>query len=285
MHESSGVQIDQVAYWNETAAGNWIAHQDRLDAAFGPATELAIEQAAPKLGERALDIGSGCGATVLELVRRVGLQGHVLGIDVSRPMSERARQRIAAAGIAHVEIVVADAASYAFPPAERDLLFSRFGVMFFTDPVAALSNLRRAMRPGGRLQWIVWRRLEDNPWFLVPLEAARPLLPSQPQADPFAPGPFAFADSDRVRHLLESAGWGNVRFVREEMQLRIAAADAIEGAAEMASSMGPVARQLAAQPECRSAVRQAIATALHAHASPDGILLPASFWFVSASGT
>ena len=167
----------QIAYWNDTTAASWTALQELIDPILAPLTTLAIEAAEPNDGERALDIGSGCGATILELARRVGPLGHVLGIDVSAQMSARARERIAAARIANAQVIIANAATYDFAPADRDLLFSSFGVMFFADPVAALMNLRRAMRRDGRLEWVVWRSLAENPWFTVPLQAVLPLLP------------------------------------------------------------------------------------------------------------
>ncbi len=276
----------QIAYWNDKTAGSWIALQERLDPIFAPLSTLAIQAAGLDGGERVLDIGCGCGATILELARRVGSQGHVLGIDVSAPMSARARERIAAARIVNAEVIVADAATHDFAPADRDLLFSRFGVMFFAEPVAALRNLRSAICGDGRLEWIVWRSLAENPWFAVPLQAALPLLPPAPAADPFAPGPFAFADADRVKHLLQSAGWRNARLERHDMKLRLAAADDVAAAAEIVTWVGPLARRLAG---CRddaalqAAVKGSIEAALRAHTDDGDIALTASVWFVSAN--
>ena len=119
-------------------------------------------------------------------------------------------------------MVVHDAATYVFPRDDADLLFSRFGVMFFADPEAAFANLRLAMRPGGRLQCVAWRSLAANPWLSVPLEAARPLLPPQPPPEPYAPGPFAFADAERVGSILAAAGWKGANVVRHDMPMRLA---------------------------------------------------------------
>jgi SAM-dependent methyltransferase len=153
----------QIAYWNDATAANWVALEERIDPVLAPLSTLALEAAAPEPGERALDIGSGCGGTVLELAGRVGPTGHVLGIDVSVPMSALARERIEAARLANADILVADATTYGFASGDRDLLFSRLGVMFFADPAAALTNLRRATRAGGRIEWIVWRALAEIP--------------------------------------------------------------------------------------------------------------------------
>jgi SAM-dependent methyltransferase len=276
----------QIAYWNDKTAASWTTLQELIDPIFAPLTTLAIQAAAPNGGARVLDIGSGCGATILELAQRVGPQGHVLGIDVSAPMSARARERIAAARIANAEVIVTNAATYDFAPVDRDLLFSSFGVMFFAEPVAALMNLRRAMRRHGRLEWVVWRSLAENPWFAVPLQAVLPLLPPAQAVDPVAPGPFAFADADRVKYVLRTAGWRNARVERHDMPLRLAAVDDVATAAEIVTWVGPLARRLAGSRDnaaLQAAVKHAIEDALRAHAQDDGIVLTASVWLVSAN--
>jgi SAM-dependent methyltransferase len=275
----------QGAYWNDQTATHWAAMQDRTDAIFAPLTRIGIAAAAPRPAERALDIGCGCGATLLALAEQVGPPGDVLGVDISRPMSLRAEQRLAAAGVTNAKLLVADAGTYPFEPAGYDLLFSRLGVMFFPEPVAALSNLRRATRPGGRIAWIVWRAVVENPFHAVPLQAALPLLPPAPAADPFAPGPLAFADADRVRFLLNASGWRHAELTRHDVPLCLAAGNDIAAAAEAATWMGPLARRLAAQghaPELDAAVRRAVAEALRPYICPDGVLLTGSIWLISA---
>lgn len=273
----------QIAYWNDQAAVTWTTFQDRLDALFTPLTALALEAAAPMPDERAIDVGCGCGATVLELARRVGPAGDVLGLDVSEPMAARARERIAAARLGNARVVVSDAATYAPPPAAADLLFSRFGVMFFADPAAAFANLRRAVRPGGRLLFAAWRPFADNPWFSVPLEAARALLPPQPPMEPNAPGPFAFADADRVRGILAAAGWRDVQAVPHDVPMRVAGPGQLEEATVFATQVGPLARALAElEPELQAQARQAVTLALSHFDGSEGIILKGSIWLVSA---
>jgi SAM-dependent methyltransferase len=274
---------DQIAYWNDRAAVTWTAFQERLDALFEPLTALALDAAAPKSGERVIDVGCGCGATVLALAQRLGPTGEVLGLDVSEPMSARARERIAGAGLRNAQVVVSDAATHDFQGARADLLFSRFGVMFFADPVAAFANLRGAMRQGGRLLCAAWRPLADNPWFSIPLEAARPLLPPQPPADPDAPGPFAFANRDRTLGIFAKAGWSDAALIRHDVPIRIAAAAHIEQAVEFATRVGILARMLAEEdPDTHARVRLAVAEALKPYDSPTGINLSGSIWLISA---
>jgi len=217
-----------------------------------------------------VDIGCGCGATVLELAHGVGPGGHVLGLDVSEPMSARARARIAAEGLTNAEVLVSDAASHPFPAGSIDLLFSRFGVMFFDDPIAAFTHLRRAMKPDGRLLFAVWRPLAENTWFTVPLTAALPLLPPMQPTDPLAPGPFAFSNPKRVHAILDAAGWQNVSLVPEDVPMHLGVADK---ALEFATGVDP---------DLRQKVEAAVAAAVQPYDSPRGVTLGGGIWLVSA---
>jgi ubiquinone/menaquinone biosynthesis C-methylase UbiE len=273
----------QIAYWNDKAAETWTALQDRIDALFTPLTARALEAASPQPGEHVIDVGCGCGATVLELARLVGPQGRVLGVDVSEPMAARARQRIAAAGFGNAQVLVSDASAHAFESGRASLLFSRFGVMFFADPAAAFANLRRAMRQGGRLLFAAWRPMAENTWFSVPFQAAIHLLPPAPPLDPEAPGPFAFANPERVSRILGAAGWTDVVATRHDVPMRLAGPGQIAEAAAFATRVGALARALAdAPPNLKAQAEQAIAEALPAYDTPDGVYLSGSIWLVSA---
>jgi SAM-dependent methyltransferase len=273
----------QIAYWNARAGVTWTAFQERLDTLFEPLTALALAAAAPVAGEHAIDIGCGCGATVLALAERLGPAGSVLGLDVSEPMAARARERIAASDLTNAPVIVSDAATHDFGQVGADLLFSRFGIMFFADPIAAFANLHQAMRPGGRLLCVAWRPLAENPWFTVPLMAASGVLPPQPQSDPEAPGPFAFADPDRTRRILTSAGWKDATFARQDVPMRIAATGQLEQATELATRVGGLARILAdADADTTARVREAIADVLKTYDGPAGFVLSGSIWLISA---
>ncbi|MDI3305970.1 MAG: class I SAM-dependent methyltransferase [Acetobacteraceae bacterium] len=273
---------DQIAYWNGPAAAPWVAHQARIDALHQEATRLLLDRAAPRQGEHVLDLGCGTGTTLLELAARVGPEGRVLGLDVSEPMLARARERIAAAGLSQVRVELADASAYGFAPGSFDLAFSRFGVMFFRDPVAAFAQIRRALKPEGRLVFVCFRSLAENAWVRVPQEAAQPLLPPAEPPKPGEPGEFAFADPGRVRGILEGAGFRDVTLTPHDPPIHLAGPGGAEDAAAFSTQMGPVARILRERPDLTEPVRKAMAEAYRKHDGPQGIVLPAAIWIVSA---
>ena len=275
---------DQLAYWNGEAGTRWATLQERLDRLFAGITEQAIASAAPTPGERVLDIGCGCGATVLALAKGVGAGGHVLGVDISDPMLEIARRRITAGSLPQAGALLADAATHRFEPGRTDLIFSRFGVMFFDAPVEAFINLRRALAPGGRLFFACWRPFKDNEWFAVPFRAVVPHLPPQEKPEPDAPGPFAFADPDRVTRILGLAGFSEVAIRPFDTVLTLGRSDDTADTAGFASQVGPVSRALATATDDvqRKAAERALVTALREHDGAEGIRLGAQLWFVSA---
>ncbi|HUJ60513.1 MAG TPA: class I SAM-dependent methyltransferase [Kofleriaceae bacterium] len=264
---------DMIAYWNGDGGRRWIAAQDRLDRAMAAIGEALLAAAAPRPGERALDVGCGLGTMTLALARSTGTTA--LGVDVSAPMIE-----LAAGKGGDATFVVADAARFAFTP-DRDLVFSRFGVMFFADPVAAFVHLRRAFAPGGRLVFACWRAPAENPWAAVPLAAARELLPPQPPPDPIAPGPFAFGDGARVRSILERAGYRDIAIDPHDTTMWLG--ESPEDAAVHALSVGPLARAAAELPEpTRARIRERVAAAVAPFAGAGGIAPPAAIWLVRA---
>jgi SAM-dependent methyltransferase len=274
--------VDQAEYWNGVAAERWVQNQAALDRALGPFGRAALDRLAPVPGERLLDVGCGSGGTLLELAARVGGEGAVLGADISRPLLEHARRRLAAAQVSNVDVLEADASSARF---ERtfDAIFSRFGVMFFADPVAAFANLRRALVPGGRLGFACWQRLEDNAWGAVPLAAVRTVVADPaPPPPPGAPGPFAFADPEHVRAVLSGAGFSGVLI--EPFQAPVVISEeGLEEAVNFALRLGPASRLLAEQPDAvRAKARASIASALAPALVGTRVSLGGAAWLVSA---
>lgn len=274
--------VDQEDYWNAAAGETWVAFQDQLDRQIGPLGARAIDALNPKLGERFVDLGCGCGQTTLQLAERVGPDGRVLGLDLSHPMLTVARRRAADAGLQAVAFVRADAQTQAFDPASLDGAYSRFGVMFFADPVAAFTNIRRGLRPEGRLAFVCWRSMAENEWMSVPLRAGLQHLQPAPPQDPLAPGPFAFADPERVRGVLADAGFQQI--VIEGHDQRIGAGN-LDETVTMALRVGPLGALLRGQPEAREAVTRTLQDALQPYVTPEGVSMKSATWIVRATAS
>jgi SAM-dependent methyltransferase len=271
---------DQITYWNSRAGETWAAMQKRIDAQIDPLGVRAIERLAPHHGEKILDIGCGCGTTTLELARRVGTSGHVTAADISRPMLDVARRAAGGARWGNIAFIEADAQTYAFEPHSFDALFSRFGVMFFSDPVAAFKNLHAALKPGsGRLAFVCWRKLAENPWMATPVKAVMQHLPPQPPPDPHAPGPFAFADAERVKDLLTQAGFVHVAATPHDQLIELGM---LEQAVEHCTRVGPLSRLLAENPEAVDPVIDTLRETLREFETDGVVRMDAGVWIVSA---
>jgi ubiquinone/menaquinone biosynthesis C-methylase UbiE len=272
---------DQIAYWNGPGGQRWADRQQTQDVVLAPVSDALIERAGPNAGERIADVGCGCGATTIALAHKVGPTGHVSGIDISAPMLARARQ-IAPADLP-VDFVLADATVYPFDPLSLDLLVSRFGVMFFAEPALSFTNMRRALRPSGRLAFACWRDPRENPFFMAPLQAAYKHVPKLPQLGPEDPGPFSFASEARVRRILSEAGFSKIAMERCDLSLDTAVGRGLDAAVEAALEIGPTARALAEQPpELVAAATDSIREALKPFVRGQAVSLPAAIWIVTA---
>ncbi len=273
--------VDQINYWNGPGGQRWADRQQAQDILLAPILDLLVAHAGPEPGERVLDVGCGSGATTIAFARKVAPSGHVLGIDVSGPMLARARQNAPAE--LPIDFVLADATVYPFDPASVDLLVSRFGVMFFAEPAVSFANLRKALRPSGRLAFICWREPRENPFFMAPLQAVYKHVPKLPPQGPEDPGPFAFASEDRVHRILTEAGYKSVAMQPHDLALDVAIGQGLETAVQGALEIGPASRALQDHPaEVREAARNSIREALMPFVQGQSVALPASIWIVSA---
>jgi SAM-dependent methyltransferase len=271
----------QAEFWKSPVTHVWADHHETIDRLFSGVTEAVLKTAAPHPGEHVLDIGCGGGTTVLELAARVGPDGHVVGADISQHSVAKLRERIAKAGVRNAEAVLADVSSYTFDEGRFDLAFSRLGVMFFSNPTAAFVNVRRAMKPDGRLALAVFRTPAENPFSVGPFGAARRLFPSFIPPGPEEPGMFSWADPSRVHRLLQDAGYRNISLTPLDLVVRFAAPGKPAEAAELAMMLGHVSRALAGvETERRKAVRSALILFFQHHDRPNGITLPAALWIV-----
>lgn len=272
---------DQIAYWNGPGGQRWSDRQEAQDVLLAPVSQILIDRIAAKPGDRVLDIGCGCGGLSIALARQVAPGGHVLGVDISAPMLARARA-VAPAGPA-TEFVLADATVHPFAPASFDLLVSRFGVMFFADPVASFANIRRALKPGGRVVFACWREPKANPWMIAPLQAVYRHVPKLPEMAPEDPGPFAFASEARVTRILGEAGFTDVALQAHALSFDIARGQGLDAAVQSAFEIGPASRALEGHPaETRDAARLSVRELLAQHQDGGSVTLSGSIWLVTA---
>ena len=238
MSEQTAANAEQAEYWAQRAPA-WMAFEQTFEHVSGPLGRQAMDVLALAPGMHVLDIGCGTGGTTLELAERVAPGGSVLGVDISPPLLEQARAKAAAAG-AEATFADADAQTEDLGEQRFDAAYSRFGVMFFADPVGAFANIRRSLKAGATLSFVAWREVFANEWILVPAMATIAALGVTPEPPvPDEPGPFALADPDRVRRLLTEAGFGAVE-VRPQADAVTFEEERIPALAEASTRMGLV---------------------------------------------
>ena len=281
MTEAVRRQEAQIAYWNSIGGDRWTAAADHTDRMLAPIEEALLARANLQPGMSVLEIGCGCGGSVKEIARRAGNTGRVLGVDVSKQMIALTKSRLA--DFPQAEALEADAAAYPFEPF-ADLVLSRFGVMFFGDPAAAFANIRKALKPDGRLLFAAWCAALENEWVRVPLEALWGAgVPPAPPPAPEEPGPFSFADPKRIKRILDAAGFTGITVNRAAFTLDFAAGEGLEAAVQQAMTIGAAAALLRKQPEdLIRAGREAIGNALRPHERNGTVMLAGEIWLVEA---
>jgi len=272
---------EQRAYWNRDEARHWVDQQRRYDKMLEPFGSAVLAAASITATEHVLDIGCGSGA-ITRLAARAAREGAALGIDLSEAMVERASDTARTEAVENVRFDVDDAQTRAFG-AIYDCVISRFGVMFFDDPVAAFTNIRRALRPGGRVAAVVWQELAANSWMMVPVSAALAHVPALALGEPGAPGPYALADPDRVRAIFDGAGFSDCSIESFRSPMLVGGHGNVDEAVEFLFNTGMGQGLLGdASPELRTQVIDAVHEALWAFATPDGVRLDGAAWIVTA---
>ena len=270
---------DQEELWNGPGGKAWVRAQALLDAAFTPFEKILVETATAAGAVRVLDIGCGTGATTLAMSEALGPDAHCLGLDISGTMITHARKRAAETG-SKADFIVADAQTHPFEANHFDMITSRFGVMFFEDPVAAFRNLNRAAAPGANMVLFSWRDPAENPFMTAAEAGARPLLPGLPEREPNARGQFGFADSARVERILSEAGWQDVTTEKLDVECRfpLSAMDLY------VSLMGPVGYAMAqgVDEATKEKVIEVVRAAFMEFAVGDEIVFTAACWKTAA---
>lgn len=272
----------QFETWNGESGYRWVARADERDRVIAPVADVLLGKAAPTHGTRVLDIGCGCGATTLMAATQVGRAGSVLGVDLSEPMLEVARDRARITGAVNTTFMHADAQTHQFEPGSADLLISRFGTMFFSDPDAAFSNIAVALASGGRLCLATWQPLAANEWLAVPGAALLPHadLPPTPTD---GPGMFAQSDPAKVRATLSAAGFSDITIDATEVTFTVG--QTIDDAVDHLADSGPGRALLETIDEGpkREAALADVRDALAGHHDDSGVRLGGGIWLITAT--
>ena len=276
----------QIEFWNGETGRNWVTHDALMEAMLQSLGESVMDTLAPQPGEHVLDIGCGCGHTSLSLADRVGAEGSVTGVDISAPMLAVASQLAAERNAEHtsIQFLEADAQTHTFEPERYDVVFSRFGVMFFEDPIAAFANIRSVLRASGRLAFCCWQPRAVNPFMTVPAMAALELLPAPPEMPPRTPGPFAFEEAEYVMEVLTSAGFESVVVTPVKQPLTFGRGLSLTDIVERLVQIGPIAQMVReASEDLQQPVRDKVIDAVAPFYKQDvGMTVDGQFWQVTA---
>lgn len=271
---------DQEEFWTSAAGPKWVAQQAAMDALLAPVLDLTLEHAPLKPSDQVLDIGCGTGVSVAAALDAVGDSGHVTGLDISQTMLDLAADRLT--GAANVSLLTADAQTYSFG-AQFDAMISRFGVMFFEDTVAAMSNLFAALKPGGTMTFAAWGPAPQNPYFMVPAKAAASVLGAMPKTDRTLPGPFAFEDSTRILAMMNDAGVANAEV--DTIQIDLTPPGDVAETAALMMEIGPAeaaVKHHEADMRAAHKVQEAVASAIARFDTDSGLRIPALIHIYSA---
>lgn len=283
MPSLNDVAEQQRAYWNGEGSTPWIRTQAERDESLAPLGELARTPLGLVAGQRVLDIGCGCGGTSFELAEQVGAEGYVLGLDISEPMLELAEQRRQQLGLNNVRFAAGDATDTAFPGAPFDAVYSRFGVMFFADPVKAFVNMRKALKTGGRIAFVAWRPVDENPWVNLSRQVVLRHIPAPPAQPADAPGQFSFGDRARVERILREAGLAGIEIAPRDLPFRVTAGTDMDTALKAVTTRGPAGRLLADVDETvLERIQKELEPLIAPHLGPQGLMLDSAVWVVTA---
>ncbi len=279
--QTSKVNVDQKKFWNESKGKSWVELQPKIDSLLKPIGEAALSKLNPIEGEKIAELGCGTGTMSFLISKKIGKSGLVQGFDISEPMLDYAEKRRINSNLVNIKYTLADLQTYEFKENSFDALFSRFGVMFFDNPVVAFSNLRRSLKRGGRFIFACWAERLENDWIELPTEIASRFLELPPTPPEKTPGPFAFEDKEYVISILNEAGWKNVSF--ENFSCAHSAGRTLDEAARFLGRMGPMSGPIEnSGSKTRERFFEALKLELSKYETDEGIMMNFSTWIVSA---
>tara|TARA_B100001057_G_scaffold265168_1_gene265395 strand:- start:170 stop:1021 length:852 start_codon:yes stop_codon:yes gene_type:complete len=275
------INQEQKEFWNEKKGEIWVSLESKIDKMLGPLGDQAIKILKPKVGEKILDIGCGTGSTSQTLSKLVGESGIITGIDISKPILNFAQKQKENKKIKNINFIQADAQNHQFSDLNFDAVFSRFGIMFFEDPISAFKNIKKSLSCNGRLTFVCWSKREDNDWINLSSNVARQFLELPPKANPKEPGPFAFEDYFYIEEILIKSGWKNIKI--KEYKQNIVIGKTLDYAADFLSRMGPMSVPFEnANEQTKEKVISALKECYSQYFTAKGVEFHFSSWIVSA---
>ena len=275
------INQEQKKFWNEKKGEIWVSLESKIDKMLGPLGDQAIKILKPKVGEKILDIGCGTGSTSQTLSKLVGESGIITGIDISKPILNFAQKQKENKKIKNINFIQADAQNHQFSDLNFDAVFSRFGIMFFEDPISAFKNIKKSLSCNGRLTFVCWSKREDNDWINLSSNVASQFLELPPKANPKEPGPFAFEDYFYIEEILIKSGWKNIKI--KEYKQNIVIGKTLDYAADFLSRMGPMSVPFEnANEQTKEKVISALKECYSQYFTAKGVEFHFSSWIVSA---
>ena len=275
------INQEQKEFWNEKKGEIWVSLESKIDKMLGPLGDQAIKILKPKVGEKILDIGCGTGSTSQTLSKFVGESGIITGIDISKPILNFAQKQKENKRIKNINFIQADAQNHKFSDLNYDAVFSRFGIMFFEDPISAFKNIKKSLSCNGRLTFVCWSKSEDNDWMNLSSNVASQFLELPPKANPKEPGPFAFEDYFYMEEILIKSGWKNIKI--KAYKENIVIGKTLDYAADFLSRMGPMSVPFEnANKQTKEKVISALKECYSKYFTTKGVEFHFSSWIVSA---
>ena len=273
---------EQEELWNNDLGEQWAKNFKSLDSFLKPWGDEILNIAKINSGESVIDIGCGAGTIAFEVLKKVGTTGKVLGIDISDPLINCAKKRKEKLGYSNIKFIHANAESYNFTY-DFDVVISRFGLMFFGNPLQALSNIRRALKKSGKLFCVVWGTPRENQWVSIPITIAKKIIKNTPP--PLAegePGPFSFSDQNYVKHIFEKSGWNNIMF--NKINREVILGSSIKEATELLITRGPIKRLIQNEKNpIKLLIKKEISEALGPYYKNGKCSVFGSCWLISAA--
>ena len=272
----------QKEFWSGKGGDYWVVKQNEMDFMLNPLGEKALAKLDLKADSNVLDVGCGCGATTLEIAKKV-TNGIVTGLDISIPMLDQAKSQSSIQGISNVDFRVFDVQVDQLDNEEYDNVYSRFGVMFFEDPYEAFKNIHASMKNGGKLSFVCWQDPTLNPWQSLSLQVIKEYL-DMPSPPPRSPGPFAFQEKDYVQGILEQSGFSKIYFDDNQEEITMFSGKTLQDASEDYLAINPVVTEMLkdSPDNLKIEIVESLKEAFAEFYMGDGLLFPSATWIVTA---